>query len=278
MNLKALLPILAVAASGNVFASDYNFELNLDYKRYEWDADAFFDDSSTDFEMVTASGAYYFGGVDLVGPWAESAFMSRSSNVGMNFTDYQGGSEGLGIFGTFYGGPIVLGGRFEQTSYDDFDGDSLNDYHKSIEFGYMVMKNWKVSGHYNWYQDGQASEFGEDKVDGGWLISSKGVIKTAENQWLNIEGELSTDDFYAGDYYAKVGATYYFNQRFGVGFTSTIIDNEAGFDDEDEAASEFEMHASYFFTKNIGLKASYSNTNDEHFYDNTFGLTVTGRF
>jgi hypothetical protein len=252
MKFKALLPLMMI--SGIATAGDYQVEFNGTYTDTEYKTD--FGSGSTD--TLELSGKFYFDTVNLTGPWAESAFLDHASFAELSYADLDDGYTQWDLGATYYMDKFVLG-----LNLDFSNGDGNSENSQTVELGYMIKDNWKVSANYINMED-----------EGGWYLTSKSVTPLQGNTWFAFDASYTNDSaLVEEDYFVDLSGTYYVNKQFGVG---------AGYSKAGSEFDSYQIHASYFLNKDVSVKLAYSDADIGNEISSAtaegISLSVTGRF
>jgi len=262
MKIKALLPLLALAASGSAMANDYQTFSSINYSEIDTA------NASADGWWVTSQ--HYLGKKESLGPLNEFDYINNTSNVFGTFADWDGDNYWN------LGGDIFLGNIKLGATYSDSDGYNT----KSFRLGYLVTDDFLVelegvdsegfdteywlSAQYTMQLKGKDyvgfTYRTDDELD-VHNLSAKYFTSLGGDRYLTTGVQLSESDF--GSYWG-VNAGYYFSK-----FTSI----QASYDEDED----YDVMFKHYFTNNYAFNAGYMSSFDDSDFD---GWTIgfSGQF
>lgn len=278
------LPVIILFLSQNALAGEgYQLETSLSHDRYESDSGY----KSSDNNL---GATYYFSKVDPGNyPYEEAAFMSRSSGIGIDYTETTiesqlGGSVdpvsyGLNVFYASPNHPYVIGGSVSESELDSgsgFIGSETQTY--SISPGYFLRHNLLLNTSFT---------MSETKYGGGGTFDYDSAALLAK--WLNVMPSGATYNFIAGvvrsnydsTYYGSSHSTsillsgdYYITRSFSVGASVSVADSS----DSDSNATSYGLSSSWFITPRLFTKLSGIKYNGDSADSDNVSLTLGMRF
>lgn len=267
---KTTLSLAVACAMGlSAAANAYQFEVNAGFDRLQT--------SSFDDDVWTISGTAYLQPVDdSVGPYAEAAFLNKSSFLSLGYANLDGDvidGHAYSIGGEYVieGSNVILGAAFTRFDLDSplDDGDSfaftvgmyLNDT-TTLRLNYDYQ-DWDNSD--DQYLDLTVRHLTED-MGNGMRVAVEGSVGWFE---IDPDGMGSADAWTIG-----VGADLYINTQLSVGAGV----NYAHGDNEVEGY-DWDLRARYFFTPQFAANIGYGELNpDWGRTTKAWTIGLTGRF
>lgn len=272
------IALLSIVTSLPVYA--YQFEIEAEYSDSETDFDSSFspdmDEDSTSF-----SGTYYFSDVETnKGPLSVAAFISRSSNISVFYSDGETEVDATRI--TFSGpAPSLFG--------------SISSYGGSILDSTFVTPKYEIDRE-EYFINGQYIH-----AESGWLIeASYGYVE--EDSDLGVDIEQDIYGIGVGKYIAqntRLMLDYFHTETdidFGVVDTSSDSElvniglfhvQELGDDtyydasldiahidpDDGDNSQAYSASATYYFTSHIGLGIDVSHVDGDDVDTTSYGIS-----
>jgi hypothetical protein len=241
---KTSVSLLLASASVAVTASDYTVEGGLSW----WDIEgenAWESDITVYFSPVTVAGDR---------PLAEAGFLSRASNLSLNYARDTGGDFDL-IGGSlelyvddFYA--AISASRFS----NDFDVDSYG-----LRGGWMIAPAVRLTGGWERIE----MEDGAD-ID-RYTVGAKYFTSLGDGRAINFEGNLGAADNGDTKFAYDLHADYYFTPAFSLGARYDGV----GSDDR------YGLGTRYFFTSMLSGEFEWLRDNND---DDIFQLRLGARF
>lgn len=227
--------------------ADYQFEVGGVIGQGEIEAG----NNSVDTDTYGIGGEFHFQQVDTSkGPLAEAAFLDKSS-----FVDFLYSSTELDVTGSDDSDSFGFGGRFVTATNLIIEADYVES-----EFGNVDSDSVRAGiGTYLNETTDVVVSYQADSEDGGDDVDSlsaalHGVNSLAQGASVAFDAALSYIDAEDDDGFGiDVGATYYFNNAFGVGVSAGVA--EIG----DIETDSFALEGSYFPMPELELAAWYFN-------------------
>lgn len=240
--MKKQLLSIAIAAAVSGYANAYQFELGAAYGQGDLDFGGF----STDFDLTGLYGELHFEKVDTSkGPLAEAAFLDKSSFVDFSYTsvspDDGDDTDTFGVGGRFVtGSNLIIEANYDSADDGDDDADTFG-----VGIGTYLNDTTDVVVSYNTTD--------EDNADLDELaVNLHGVSPLAQGASIAYDlGAALIDADDEDGYGLTAGATYYFNNQFGVGVSVDMVD----IDDYEEDTVTLDV--TYFVAPNVQLAFSY---------------------
>lgn len=266
--MKKLFLATAVAAiSLNTVAETFQFELQA----------AHFDSELGDTEVKTSAlaGAYYLAPVDdSVGAKAEAAFLNKSSNIFLSYSQIEIENDPLLLDedGTGYvaGGEyvldsgIILSALYSSSEIEDFDSETIG-----VGVGYYLTDSSTIDLRFSYIDD-------DLEETNTFSLGYKNVLDFGDDQSLNVEAILNHLDPDETDSSTNltVISDYYFTSQLSAGASVGYTDSDS------EEALNYGVKGSYFFGSNFALAIAYDVTDYDDLSDDleTLSIAVTGRF
>lgn len=261
--------LLATLAAVNV-AHAYQTEVNVGYESTD------FDDADGSVDAISLNGKYYLAPVKTgSAPLAEAAFLDKSSNVALAYTNLDSDgleADSLGLSGEYYipNSQFYVSGSLNRT---DADGEKGNGF--AVEAGYLPMTGLLLAVGVADMEESldplQFAKYGTLTSVGTVLsagedtavtLRAKYVYKVGTND-VNLESNLVIGDETA----YRVAADLYLDPTLSIG--ASLAD--ATFDDSDMI---FGVRAQKFVTPTVAVGGSYTTTDGA----DSFGLNLTARF
>lgn len=236
--MKKQLLSIAIATAVSGYANAYQFEVGAAYGQG--------DVENTDFDLTGLYGELHFEQVDTSkGPLAEAAFLDKSSFVDFNYSSISpDDGDDLDTFG--FGGRFVTGTNLiiEANYASEDDGDEDADTF-GVGIGTYLSDTTDVVVSYNTTDE-------EDADLDILAVDLHGVSPLAQGAYIAYDLGASMIDADEEDGYSlNAGATYYFNNQFGIGVSVDMID----IDEYEEDTVTLDV--TYFVAPNIELAFSY---------------------
>ena len=179
------------------------------------------------------------------GPWAEAAFLNKSSFIGgaLTYLDANDSDTAYSVFGqgmlneTYY-----LNGLYTTT-------DNVNVF--GIGGGAYLTPNSAI------YLNYQNNDIDNGDSTYNLTLGYKLIANLSNNNFINFNAEISDDDGEFNSYSAN--ADYYFSPK-------TYLGLGVAYNDYDEYGShtDFEVSAGHFFNNQVGVDLSYVNGDDDN--------------
>ena len=275
--LASFSPLIAslIFVSTTTQADDLQHEFIYDYTKYDIES-SFGDDTDINHSFRYL---YHFSPLDTdKGPYNELSFANKSSYFHASIRKQNGYDDlrlSLGGEWTNKDNGFVFGAS---TSWIDSDlADTAN---ISLNAGLYITDNLRILGHTSFDTDRDYITYG---------LNVKSLTELSGDSALEWHGQLSIfdpddDSFFIDSTHYNIGATYYFNQAFGLGVDYHYTET----DDSDFSNSRYTLSTNYYLNASVGLTASYgfSETDDDDEPDgfdddtegNVFSLGVNFRF
>lgn len=241
---RSVLAIAAMALALPALAEDYRVEGGASWLDFE-DVDAWGADLTVYFKPVRP---------DAGAPLAEAGFLTRSSNLSVNFT-----RDGSGDFDRAEGGLEFYADDFYLTAgasrFDNgFDVDSYR-----LGAGMMLSKNTRLSA--NWERIEPATDPNVDM----FTIAAKHLMALENGRAINLEADIGAADDGDTHFAYRLQADYYPVPELGLGLRYSGI----GSDDQ------YGLGSRYFFLPNLSGEVEWLRDDND---DNRFQVRLGARF
>ncbi len=244
--------------------------------------------AGTDIEYDSSStaffGTFHFNDVDTsTGPWAEAAFLNKSSSISVVSSDYSNKRsdnddkyssdlKGLGVRGVF-GSYFTLEAFITEAKGKDNDNWKYDESVKSIGAGSYIGKRHQIMGRYTRTESTEkaVNSLGVDEVETDVSVNYKSVLNLGSRQHLSVIGSVAIfsvdDDEDTVGSEVEFGVVYYPIKNLGIAVASgaRIADDD---DIGEVTTSTLTLGVSYFPIESIGLKVVYTTGETEYDNDN----------
>jgi len=244
----------------------YRWEINADYTRGEWSANAF-DDTETD--EFTVGGSFYLKPVDTtLGPRGEAAFLDHASDITLSYTYAEIDDNGIDVDSDSYlisGRYVMDAGFIFEGAYRYYEPVNAEVDQFRLSAGYYITDTTTIIVDYldsdvddgGNFPDGVADASDTDgwnaRVEHFWGFSNDGGLKLEGNY-----GFINVDDGDDVDLWG-VGATWYITQNIGIG--ATYENTDYGVLESDD----YGLFAEWFITRNIAVNLAYEHREPDDF-------------
>lgn len=275
---------VAILFLNQISMADEGYQLETTFSHGGYKSDSGYKSNSNNFDAT-----YYFSKVNSGNyPFEEAAFMSRSSGIGIDYTERSIESLGskadpvsLGL-NAFYASPnhpYVIGGSVSESELDSgsgFTGYESQSY--SVSPGYFLQNNLLLNASFI---------KSETKYTGGGTFDYDSTALLAK--WLNGLPSGRTYNFVAGvarsnfdsSFFGSSHSTtiflssdYYVTRSFSVGASVSVADSN----DSDSNETTYGLSSSWFITPRLFTKLSGIKYNGESADSDNASLALGMRF
>lgn len=266
--MKKQLLTVAIATIASSYASAYQFEVGAGLGQGEVEAG----NVSNDYDAALIYGELHFEQVDTSkGPLAEAAFLDKSSFIDFSLVnidpDNGDDTDNYGFGGRF----VTDTNLILEASYDQAD-DGTNDADTfGFGIGTYINDTTDVVVSYSTTDDDASGDL--DVLD----VQLHSIQAMAQGASVAFDLGASVIDAEDDDGFGvNAGATYYFNNMFGIGLSAEFVDVDS------YERDTISLDLSYFVAPNVEVAFSYFDTTEDYngpeLDTDGFLIGVAGRF